>query len=160
MECDVCGKKEASFVIQIEGAKMAACRACAYHGKIVLSLEEEAPAREFRAKTGGGVPKSLQLEEDLVEGYGKIVRRAREAKGLRIEEFAMQINEKASYLDKIENENTRPPIEVAKKIEKALNVKLLEKAEEGEAPSEAANYRKKELSLLDMLEMQNKKKGK
>ena len=157
MECDVCGKKEASFIIQVEGAKMAACRGCAYHGKILFSLEEDAPRKEFRAQEGRGVPRSMQLEEDLVENYGKIVRKERESKGLKIEEFARQINEKASYLDKIENQSTRPPIETAKKLEKALGVKILEKVKESAVPSDLAKYKKKELSLLDMLEMQQKK---
>ena len=157
MECDVCGKKEASFIIQVEGAKMAACRGCAYHGKIVISLEEDAPRKEFRAHEGRGVPKSMQLEEDLVDDYGKIVRKARESRNLTIEEFAKQINEMASYLDKIENQSTRPPIETAKKLEKALKVKILEKVKDSAVSPDLTKYKKKDLSLLDMLEMQQKK---
>jgi putative transcription factor len=159
MECDICGKREASFVIQIEGAKMGACRSCAYHGKIVLSLEEGAPRKEF-ASAKRGVPRGLRLEKDLIEGYGKIVRKAREKRGERIEELARKINEKASYLDKIENGSTRPPIETAKKLERELGVKILEKTEDGSVEVNVGKYRKKELSLLDMLEMQNKKEGK
>lgn len=158
MECDVCGKREASFIIQVEGAKMAACRGCAYHGKIMISLEEDAPVREFKAQAGRSVPTALRMEEDLVEGYGKLVRKARESKGLKIEEFARSINEMSSYIDKIENESTKPPIETAKKLEKALGIKILEKVVDSSMPSELAKYKKKELSLLDMLEMQNKKK--
>lgn len=156
MECDICGKREASFIIQIEGAKMGACRSCAYHGKIVLSLEEDAPRKEFVSEKRG-MPKGLRLEEDLVEGYGRIVRKAREARGERIEELARKVSEKASYLDKIENESTRPPVETAKKLERELGVKILEKVKEGGAAAGVGNYKKKELSLLDMLEMQNKK---
>ncbi|MBN2122190.1 TIGR00270 family protein [Candidatus Micrarchaeota archaeon] len=156
MECDICGKREASFVVQIEGAKMGACRSCAYHGKIVLSLEEDAPRKEF-ASAKRGVPKGLRLEQDLIEGYGKAVRRAREDRGEKIEELAKKINEKASYLDKIENESTRPPIETAKKLERELGIKILEKVEDGSLNVNVGKYKKKELSLLDMLEMQNKK---
>jgi len=43
-------------------------------------------------------------------------------------------------------------------LEKALGVKILEKVVDSSAPSELGKYKKKELSLLDMLEMQNKKK--
>ncbi|MFP3949683.1 MAG: helix-turn-helix domain-containing protein [Candidatus Micrarchaeia archaeon] len=158
MECDICGKREASFIVEIEGAKMAACRGCAYHGKIVLSLEEDPEApKPARARSA---PKTLKLEEDLMEGYGKTVRRARESRNMKIEELANQINEKASYLDKIENESVRIPIKIAKKLERALNIKILEKVEDSEVPSELTKHSKKELSLLDMLEMQNKKKGK
>ena len=158
MECDVCGKKEASFIIQVEGAKMAACRACAYHGKILLSLEEDAPVKEFRGEAKRGVPKSFRMEEDLVEGYGMVLRNAREAKELKLDEFAMQVSERAGFLDKIEKETTRPPLEVAKKLEKALNIKLVEKVNDSAVPADSAKYSKKELSLLDMLEMQQKKK--
>jgi len=163
MECDVCGKREASFIIQIEGAKVAACKGCAYHGKIIISLDDDgaaAPVREFKSQIGRGVPRSLQMEEDLVEDYGKIVRKAREARGLKIDEFARGINEMASYIDKIENERTRPPIETAKKLEKALKVRILEKVDNSSAPVQLGAGKTKELSLLDMLEMQNKKKGK
>jgi putative transcription factor len=156
MECDICGKREASFVVQIEGAKVGACRSCAYHGKIVLSLEEGAPRKEFTS-TKRGVPKGLRLEQDLIEGYGKVVRKAREARGEKIEELAKKINEKASYLDKIENESTRPPIETARKLERELGIKILEKVEESSVNVNVGKYKKKELSLLDMLEMQNKK---
>ncbi|MBD3390365.1 TIGR00270 family protein [Candidatus Micrarchaeota archaeon] len=158
MECDICGKREASFIVEIEGAKMAACRGCAYHGRIVLSLEES-PGPTKPVDLGRG-PKALKLEEDLMEGYGKTVRKAREARNMKIEELANQINEKASYLDKIENESIRIPLKTAKKLERALNIKILEKVEDAEVPSELTKRSKKELSLLDMLEMQNKKKGK
>ncbi len=158
MECDICGKREASFIVEIEGAKMAACRGCAYHGNIVLSLEENPGAPKPAGRMNA--PKVLKLEEDLVEGYGKTVRRARESRNMKIEELANQINEKASYLDKMENESIRIPIKIAKKLERALNIKILEKVEDSEVPSELTKHSKKELSLLDMLEMQNKKKGK
>jgi len=90
----------------------------------------------------------------------KLVRKAREARGLKIEDFAKGINEMASYIDKIENESTRPPIKTAKKLERALKIKILEKVDDGSAPVQLSGGKTKELSLLDMLEMQSKKKGK
>ncbi|MEM4272560.1 MAG: multiprotein-bridging factor 1 family protein [Candidatus Bilamarchaeaceae archaeon] len=158
MYCDICGKKDASFIIMVEGAKMAACRGCAYHGKILLSLEEGG-AGEGRGAARERAPRRMREEEDLVEGYGMRIRTAREKRGLRLEEFARQISQKANYLDMIEREKTRPPLEIARKIEKALGITLVEIEEE----SIGASIAKKgsgDLSLLDMLEMQNKKKEK
>ena len=172
MECEICGKKEAVFLVLVEGAKMLSCKSCAYYGKILHSLEEgigEEPQKE------AAVPVSMRVEEDIVEGYGKSIRKAREAakieeetyddegkkirrkRGMTIEELAKKVNEKASYLDKVENERIRPTLEVARKLEKALGIKLIEKVKES-----AVEYKekgKKELTLMDMMEMQKKREG-
>jgi putative transcription factor len=165
MDCDICGKKDASFIIQVEGARMAACKGCAYHGKILLALEEEGEGKGSSGAKGGyirpgaHVPRKPRSEEDLVEGYGMRIKTARERKGLKIEEFAKQISQRANYLDMIEREGTRPSIELAKKIEKALGIRLVEKEEESIGAS-IAKKGTSDMSLLDMLEMQNKKKDK
>ncbi len=164
MDCDICGKKDASFIIQVEGARMAACKGCAYHGKILLALEEEGEEKGSGAKGAhreirAHAPRAPRAEEDLVEGYGMRIKTARERKGLKIEDFARQISQKANYLDMIEREGTRPSIELAKKIEKALGIRLVEKEEEGIGAA-IAKKGTGDMSLLDMLEMQNKKKDK
>ncbi len=173
MECEICGKREAKFFVQVEGAKVLACGGCARHGKILHALgEEEGPAEAGR-KADPGVPASLRMEEDVVEGYGKRIRDARQAKKIRyeeideygknvkkarsmtIEELAKEVGEKASYVDKIEREKMMPTIEVAKKIGRALGITLTEKAEQKIV--QAKGGEKKELSLLDMMEMQKKR---
>jgi putative transcription factor len=165
MDCDICGKKEASFIIQVEGARMAACKGCAYHGKILLALEEEGDKKGSSGAKGvhqelrAHAPRTPRGEEDLVEGYGMRIKTAREKKGLKIEEFAKQISERANYLVMIEREGTRPSIEIARKIEKALGIRLVEKEEESIGAS-IARKGTGDMSLLDMLEMQNKKKNK
>ena len=65
VDCDICGKKGVSFIIEVEGAKMAVCPRCAYHGKIIHSLgtgekEEEAPA-----KMDYSTPKQFRMEEEI-----------------------------------------------------------------------------------------------
>ncbi|MDW8043784.1 MAG: helix-turn-helix domain-containing protein [Nitrososphaerota archaeon] len=62
---------------------------------------------------------------ELVEGYGEVVRRAREARFLTREQLAELVGEKASTIRRIENGELRPSIELARKLEKALKVKLL-----------------------------------
>lgn len=159
MDCDICGKKDASFIIKVEGAKMAACKGCAYHGKILFALEDEPEVKGAHRGAGAYAERKPRAEEDLVEGYGMRIRTAREKKGLKLEDFAKQISQKANYLDMIEREGTRPPIELARKMEKALGVKLVEMEEEN-AGASVAKKGSGDLSLLDMLEMQNKKKEK
>lgn len=175
VDCDICGKKGVAFIIEVEGAKMAVCPRCAYHGKIIHSLgtgekEEEVPKVDY------STPKQFRVEEEVVEGYGRKIRRAREAvkiaeeevdeygkkvkktRVMTIEELAKKVNVKASWLDRVENERIEPTIEEAKKLEKALGIKLVEKVEVSVTPAPKSGGGKTELTLLDMLEMQKKKK--
>lgn len=173
MECEICGKREAKFFVQVEGAKVLSCGGCARHGKILHALEEEEGREEAERKVEAGVPASLRIEEEVVDGYGKRIRDARQAKkieyeeideygknvkktrNMTIEELAKEVGEKASYVDKIEKEKMMPTIEVAKKIGRALGITLTEKAEQKIVQAKAGE--KKELSLLDMMEMQKKR---
>ncbi len=175
VDCDICGRKGVAFIIEVEGAKMAVCPRCAYHGKIIHSLEEG--AEEAPAKVDYSTPKQFRVEEEICDDYGAKVRRAREkekitevevneygkkerkARSMTIEELARKVNVKASWLDKIEKEKIAPTIEEAKKLEKALGIKLVEKVEAAVTPSSGkGGGGSKELTLLDMLEMQKKKK--
>ena len=178
VDCDICGKKGVAFIIAVEGAKMAVCPRCAYHGKILHSLgtgekEEEAPA-----KMDYSTPKQFRMEEEIVDGYGRKIRRAREAvkiayeevneygkkekktRGMTIEELAKKVNEKASWLDRVENERMEPNPAEAKKLEKALGIKLVEKVEISVTPMPKSGGKNTELTLFDMMEMQKKKKEK
>jgi len=178
VDCDICGKKGVAFIIAVEGAKMAVCPRCAYHGKILHSLgtgekEEEAPV-----KMDYSTPKQFRMEEEIVDGYGRKIRRAREAekiayeevneygkkekktRGMTIEELAKKVNEKASWLDRVENERMEPNPAEAKKLEKALGIKLVEKVEVSVTPTPKSGGGKTELTLFDMMEMQKKKKEK
>lgn len=175
VDCDICGKKGVAFIIEVEGARMAVCSRCAYHGKIIHSLgsgekEEEVPKVDYT------IPKQFRLEEEVVDGYGRKIRRAREAvkiayeevneygkkekktRVMTIEELAKKVNVKASWLDKVENERMKPNLEEAKKLEKVLGIKLVEKVEVSVNPTPKSGGGKTELTLLDMMEMQKKKK--
>ena len=69
-----------------------------------------------------------KLFEDLalVEGYGFIVRRSREEKGLSQEKLAKLVGEKVSVIKKIETEKLIPSDELVRKLQNALKVKLIE----------------------------------
>ncbi|MEM4719980.1 MAG: hypothetical protein QXZ30_00900, partial [Candidatus Bilamarchaeaceae archaeon] len=71
--CDICGKPEIFGIVEVEKAKLRVCRSCAYGKKVLYFLEEDEeqqPKRPSRQK-----PEEI---EEIVEGYGKIVRSARE----------------------------------------------------------------------------------
>jgi len=62
---------------------------------------------------------------DYVEGFGEIIRLARERMGLTQEELASLVHEKVSIIKKIESGAFRPPLELARSLERVLKVKIL-----------------------------------
>ncbi len=68
---------------------------------------------------------------EIVDDYGGVIRRAREAKGMDLKEFANEIQEKQGILAKIEANNLVPEDKLIKKIEKALDIKLTEAVQSG-----------------------------
>lgn len=156
LSCDICGRAEARAIILIEGAKMVACGRCMRNGKIVHRLDEEGEEIPLRPASRG----PMETSEEIIENYGKTIRKARDRMGLKMSVIAEKIREKESYLDAIENERLRPTFEVARKLEKELGIKLIEKVESEVVPDNLPKRGKfSEPTLADAL-FEKKKKGK
>ena len=76
--------------------------------------------------------------EEVATDYDDRIRSAREAEGLSQEELADQLNEKASLIRKLERGDTLPTDEVQKKLERALDISLVE-GEEFDAEWESSD---------------------
>lgn len=148
--CEICGRKGAHAIIEVEGAKLKVCGSCAYGKKILYRLDDTGEAREGPEKQRAQ-PK-LEETEEIVEGYGKIIKNAREKIGLSRSVVAEKINEKESYLERIERGELTPTFTVAKKLEKELGIKLIEKVQASVAPSTSSSKKFSEPTLEDMLE--------
>lgn len=70
-----------------------------------------------------------QMTDELVDDYGRVIKRAREASGMSHEDLALKIREKASLLKKIEREAIVPEDKVRKKLERTLQITLTEELE-------------------------------
>lgn len=68
--------------------------------------------------------------ELFVENYAEIIKKKREFMGMTQRDFANKISEKETTVHKIETGTFSPPISLAKKLEKALGIKLIEEYEE------------------------------
>lgn len=152
MDCEICGEREADYLILIEGAKLAACHRCAGAGKVIRSLRE-APVRNTEA------PKP-RAEMEVVEGYGSVISGARKRMGLPIEVLAERINEKLSFLERVEHEKTLPDEKIARKLEKELGIKLLQESGSGGTSEEPKSRGTGGMTLGDILEIQRKEKKK
>lgn len=73
----------------------------------------------------------LPVEEfEYIEEFGRIIREAREKIGLTQEDLAKQLNERITVIKKIESGEFKPPIDLARKIEKLLRIRIIVPVEE------------------------------
>jgi putative transcription factor len=68
-----------------------------------------------------------KLDDEINSDYAQIIRKAREAQGLTIEDLGAKMMEKATLIRKIEREELIPEDNIRKKLETTLNIKLTEK---------------------------------
>ncbi|MHA1594956.1 MAG: multiprotein bridging factor aMBF1 [Candidatus Baldrarchaeia archaeon] len=139
MSCEICGAKIVGkrYEIFVEGSKLIVCEKCAKYG----SVKPTRPKRLEPAQRNSPVPsvsrrsstmvsrargkyEDIFQEYELVEGYGRMVKEAREKLGWTQEDLAREIMEKESLIKKIEREEIIPPPNVVKKLERVLNIKL------------------------------------
>ena len=66
------------------------------------------------------------MEGEIVDDYAARIRHAREEKGLSQKDLAMQMKEKEHLIRKIENSDLIPEEDVRRKLEKALEIRLLD----------------------------------
>jgi uncharacterized protein (TIGR00270 family) len=117
-ECEMCGAEGAGFFILVEGAKLHVCSNCAKHGK-VLSAPAPLPQRRF-------IVEKEESERDIVADFGRKIKEGRERMRIGRKVLAELVNEKESFLERIEAEKTIPNETLALKLERALGIKLFE----------------------------------
>lgn len=126
-ECELCGRQARDvYIVSIEGADLRVCASCA-KGKKILYREVEGRKGTGRRKT----IKKTEEELELVEGYGKKVHAARDQMQLPLKVLAEMINEKETHILRVEEEKAVPSIELTKKIEKALHIKITQQKDDG-----------------------------
>ncbi|MCL2143418.1 MAG: multiprotein bridging factor aMBF1 [Methanomassiliicoccaceae archaeon] len=140
MLCEMCGKEAGTArPVFIEGTKLHVCQNCAKFGEEYKAqgggrsdapapsatvIEERLQRREKRMQTRDVYAASSSVE--IIDDYGKVIKDARTAAGMDIEQFAASIFEKKGIIAKIEANDLIPDEKLMKKIEKALNIKLTE----------------------------------
>lgn len=126
MRCEICGKKIIGKPTRtkIESSVMFTCTECAKFGKI-----QREPPKTIRSRVMRKRPVFREPEYEILEEFSVIIREGREKKGWSREDLAEKIYEKVSVINRIESGKMVPDIKLAKKLEKTLNIKLLEKTE-------------------------------
>lgn len=135
--CDMCGSKDAAFVADVEGSMLNVCEVCGKYGKIksrITFQRQKQSKKEVKANISSGSEK--EIIQIIIPDYSKLIRDKREQLGLKQEDFAKNINEKVSLIHKIEIGEFEPSMELARKLERFLNIKLVETHEEIKRPLE------------------------
>ena len=145
VQCEVCGHQifGKPYRVVIEGVKMMTCFKCAELGSgewkdepenqrqpHALQPQSSFKGSSYRKRSSITVPEELTV----VEGFGSLVRRAREDLGLSHEDLGRRIGEKISVIRKIETERMLPDQRLAGKLEHTLGIKLLAPLTEPKVP--------------------------
>ncbi len=127
MRCEICGKKisEHPLKTKIDGSIMNVCKNCSKFGKI-----QREPPKPSKSRSRPRVTRKDEPTYDILEDYSGRIREAREKKGWSREDLAKKIYEKVSVINRIETGKMVPDIKLARKIEKILNITLIEKLED------------------------------
>jgi len=126
----MCGKEARLFKTDVEGSLLNLCDGCSKFGKVMSVVKEDVKAEPRKAVV---ISKAKIKEEEyilsVVDNYGEKIKKKREELKIKQEDFAKKINEKVSLIHKIEIGQLEPSVNLARKIEKFLNIRLIEQQE-------------------------------
>ena len=146
-QCEMCGAEEASLTTtKVEGAELELCSSCTDFGTEVRDESTSSGGGKYStssstgksssssgssgaggSSSGSSRPRDMFDDMDeIATDYDERIREARESRGLSQEELADQLNEKASLIRKLERGDTLPTDDVQRKLERALDISLVE----------------------------------
>ncbi len=149
--CELCGAPifGRKYTVEIEGVELTVCPSCylklVRSGKIKIpkktkkpvpgsqkTLEKKVESRKTSSSTKARRTFSYNSSKipldryEVVEDYAERIRSAREKLGLTRAELARKVQEREVTLGKIETGRLRPTLELARRLERILKIKLLE----------------------------------
>lgn len=168
--CEMCGKTVGTRRYMVEGTVMNLGLECSKYG---TALDSPAPAGSKAAITQNLQKRESRLtsrsvfdqqeQMTLIENYGSLIHKARDAKGWTHEQLGNKVQARVPELKHIEANKLRPSDDLTKRLEKELGITLREKLE---GPPPAVSGVKKptgsaSLTIGDLLrDAMEKKKGK
>lgn len=131
MQCELCGRdskgcREAS----VDGVSMILCPDCFKHGENIVKTETSAKVKSYISRKVRKAPsKDIYdgMEKELISNWNDVIKEARKKKGLSREDLGFKIGERTVTISKIENGDLRPTDKIIKKLEKELDIILMEK---------------------------------
>ncbi|MFD1600962.1 multiprotein bridging factor aMBF1 [Halobellus rarus] len=150
-QCEMCGSERPSLTtVKVEGAELELCDDCKEFGTEVRTESSSSQSTKYSTSSSsqssgssgssstsssagggssGGSTRRRDMFDDMDEiaaDYDQQIREAREGLGLSQEELAQSLNEKASLIRKLERGDILPSDDVRKKVERKLEISLVE----------------------------------
>jgi putative transcription factor len=135
MECEMCGKKVGTQRYMVEGTVMRLGIECSKYGtpldQPAAAGSQAAVRQNLERRAERGTSRSVFEAEALVlvEDYGPIIHKAREARGLTHDPLGNKVSARVPELKQIEAGKLRPGDDLAKRLQKELGITLFEKPE-------------------------------
>lgn len=128
--CELCGEENILVGVLIEGEVYKVCKKCAVgHRQVPIKMKSATPPPQKAASITKPTPlkrDNTQVEQRVVSNAGKLIKMAREKKGMTREQLAPLVGEKVNVISRIENGDWIPPLSLARKFEKVLGITLVE----------------------------------
>lgn len=141
--CEMCGGEESTLTpIKVSGAELDVCDSCSSVGTRLEpddADEGDSTETKYSTESSPDQPSSTgeaansatehgdpgaEMPNSLAPDYADRIRDGRNQSGLTVEELADRINEKASYIRKIEREEMQPDTTTQMQLEQFLNIDL------------------------------------
>ncbi|MFH1257828.1 MAG: multiprotein-bridging factor 1 family protein [Candidatus Micrarchaeota archaeon] len=133
-QCHICGKPAYNEAI-VEGADVFLCDNCMHYGKRVKrAAVPKSPNFGFGGQhaathpTTPLLPKTTPYHHEYyaVEGYGMIIKGAREALHLTRQELGNKLFISENVIERLEDELLKPELKIARKLQDYLKIKIIE----------------------------------
>jgi putative transcription factor len=147
--CEMCGEESPKAKrVFVDKALLMLCQNCARFGKEAQGVGQAVPrpagpvaspreaTRGMDLTFGKGPDRSPKDGLDdgtavtLIDDFHKRISRARNSLGWTQEELGKRLNEKKSVITALESGKMRPDEKLRKKLERTLNIKLMQKVNE------------------------------
>jgi len=148
-QCEMCGSEQPSLTtVKVEGAELQLCDDCKEFGTEVRTESSSSTSTKYStsssnsdesstnstgsttssASQSGGSPRRDMFDnmDEIAADYDNRIRQARESRSLSQEDLADSLNEKASLIRKLERSDILPSDDVREKLERRLDISLVE----------------------------------
>ena len=153
MQCDMCGADSFLSLTKVEGTTLKLCKNCSKYGTVIRKIypeEKKEPLASVKFVKKTDVD---EMEQMIVSDYAEVIKKAREKKGIKQEDFAKEINEKESVIHHLETAKMKPNITLAKKLEHFLGITLIEEVELQDHRNFSSNKKAEILTLGDVIKI-------
>jgi len=156
MMCEMCGQEKLHlYKAIVEGSLLSVCEKCKNFGD-VISVEKPKIKEEKKEKKPEPKFVDEEKQEVVVDDYAEKIKEAREKMELTQEKLAQSIAEKESVINKIESKQMVPPMNVVKKLEQFLRIKLIEEFDPNKKPVKDFSIKDETVTIGDLIRIKKK----